>query len=313
MLLLQEGNNVTDSGWQEQFGGNRTEKVKRAFSGWLVILPAVILFAFFIWVPLLETIRLSLYSTQGINVLDYVGLDNFKAVLNDPDFIPAIKNTFLYTGWSLVIGFFIPIIIAMLLNEIVHFKGLFRIGTYLPNVVPGLATVMIWGFFFRPGDTGVLNILLQKTFHIGPQLWLTNPHLTIPLIVLTMTWKSAGSTALIYLAGLQGINPELYEAAAIDGAGIWNRIWHVTLPNIFNLGRTMLVLQIISVFQILYEPLVMTNGGPNDASISIMQLVYRYAFEKFDYSKASAVSLIIAVMLIILTGIYNKLVKHEDM
>lgn len=220
-------------------------------------------------------------------------------------------NTVLYTFWSLLIGFLVPIIIAVILNEVVHLRGLFRVGVYLPNVVPGIAVAMIWLFIFKPSDTGMLNMLLAKV-GVQPKVWLTNPRWTIPLIVITMTWRGAGATALIYLAGLQGIDPELYEVAALDGAGIWRRLWSVTVPNIYNLARTMLVLQIISVFQVLYEPLIMTNGGPNDASISLMLLVYKYAFEKFDYSKAAAVSVFIAALLIIFTALYNKIVKEEE-
>jgi multiple sugar transport system permease protein len=246
-----------------------------------------------------------------MRTIEFVGLKNYIDVFHHPDFLPAVRNTFSYTGWSLVIGFFIPIILAILINEIVHAKGLFRVGIYFPNIVPGLATVMMWSFIFKPGDVGVLNVLLGK-IGIEPLGWLSNPHLTIPLIVLTMTWKGAGATALIYLASLQSINQELYEAAIIDGAGIWHRIRYVTLPSLRNLASTLLILQVISVFQILYEPLVMTNGGPNNASISIMQLVFKYAFEKFDYPKAAAVSVIISIFLITLTAVYNKFNKVQD-
>lgn len=286
--------------------------IKKNISGWMVMVPSLILFAFFIWQPLLASVRLSLYSAKGTKVIEFVGLKNYIDVFSHPDFFPAVRNTFSYTIWSLVIGFLVPIILAILLNELVHAKSLFRVGIYFPNIVPGLATVLMWGFIFKPGKTGVLNILLD-TVGIDPMVWLSNPKLTIPLIVITMTWKGAGATALIYLACLKGINTELYEAAIIDGAGIWQRIRHVTIPNIRNLGSTLLILQVITVFQILYEPLVMTNGGPNNASISIMQLVFKFAFEKFDYPKAAAVSVIISIFLITLTAIYNKFNKPKDM
>lgn len=285
--------------------------IKKNISGWLIMAPTLILFAFFVWEPLLASIRLSLYSAKGMRTEEFVGLKNYIDVFHHPDFFPAVRNTFSYTIWSLLIGFLVPIIMAVIINEMVYAKGLFRVGIYFPNIVPGLATVMMWAFIFRPGKTGVLNIILGN---IGaqPQVWLSNPKLTIPLIVLTMTWKGAGATALIYLAALQGINPELYEAAIIDGAGIWKRIVHVTVPNLRNLIRSLLILQVISVFQILYEPLVMTNGGPNNASISIMQLVFKYAFEKFDYPKAAAVSVIISLFLVTLTAVYNKFSKEQD-
>jgi multiple sugar transport system permease protein len=285
--------------------------IKKNISGWIIMAPTVILFAFFIWEPLLQSIRLSLYSAQGMRIIKFVGLRNYVRVFHHPDFMPAVQNTFSYTLWSIAIGFIVPIILAIVINEMVHAKSLFRVGTYFPNVVPGLATVLMWGFIFRPGSTGVLNILLGH-LGIAPMDWLSNPKLTIPLIVITMTWKGAGATALIYLASLQGINVELYEAAIIDGASIWHRIRYVTLPGLRNLINTLFILQIISVFQILYEPLVMTNGGPNNASISIMQLVYKFAFEKFDYPKAASVSVIISIFLILLTAVYYKINKPQD-
>ncbi|AFK85783.1 MULTISPECIES: carbohydrate ABC transporter permease [Thermoanaerobacterium] len=289
-----------------------SNKLKRNISGWLIMIPSLFLFGFFVWGPLLESIYLSFYSSNGMRIEKFVGLSNYMSVLEYPDFKAALINTFTYTLWSLVIGFLVPIIMAIILNEVIHLKGFFRVATYLPNVIPGLAIAMMWTFIFRPSNSGLLNIIL-KIFGIGPQMWLSNPKWTIPLIVFTMTWRGAGATALIYLAGLQGIDSELYEAAAIDGANIWKRLINITIPNIYNLARTLLVLQILSVFQVLYEPLVMTNGGPNNASLSLMQLVYRYAFEKFDYPKAASVSVVIGVLLIIITALYNLIIKEKDM
>ncbi len=285
--------------------------LRNSISAWMIMLPGLILFAFFVWEPLLESIRLSLYTAKGINLIDFVGFKNYIAVIQHPDFLPAIRNTFLYTFWSLAIGFLIPIIMATLITETVHMKSFFRVGVYFPNIMPGLATVMMWGYLFRPGKTGVLNILMSA-FKIQPFDWLANPMWTIPLIVLTMTWKSAGSTALIYMAGMSSINPELYEASTIDGATPWKRFRYISLPSIFGLGKTLLILQIISVFQILYEPLVMTNGGPNNASISVMQLVFRYAFEDFNYPMAASLSVIISIILVFLTAIYFKATKGKE-
>lgn len=285
---------------------------KQDLTGWLVMLPTLVLFAFFVWEPLIENVRLSLFHTIRYEVLDFVGLDNYVRVFHNPDFTAAFKNTFSYTFWSLVIGFLVPIIMGILITETVHLKGFFRVGVYFPNIVPGLATIWIWSYFFNPGKTGVLNILLGK-IGSGPFSWLNNTAWTIPLIILVLTWKSAGSTALIYMASISGINPELYEAATIDGAGIWQRIRHITIPALSGLAKTMLILQIISVFQILYEPLVLKNGGPNNASISLMMLMYRYGYRDFDFSAAAAVSVLICIILIILSGFYMKLTaKQED-
>ena len=283
---------------------------KRDTIGWLVMLPSIILFAFFVWEPLLENIRISLYSAKGYQLLDFVGVDNYIKVISKPSFMQTLKNTFSYTLWSLIIGFFVPIVMAILISETVHLKGLFRVGVYFPNIVPGLATIWIWKYFFTPGNTGVLNILLSR-IGIEPLVWLNNSKWTIPLIVLVLTWKGAGSTALIYMANISGISPELYEAATIDGASIWKRIRHITLPSMMGIGRTMLILQIISVFQILYEPMVMTNGGPNGASTSLMMQVYLYAFRDYNYPAAAALSVMICLILIILSGIYMKMTKSK--
>lgn len=274
------------------------------------MLPTLILFAFFVWVPLISSIRLSLYTAQGIRLQEFVGFENYLKVFKHPDFLAAFKNTFVYIFWSLLLGFWVPIIMAALISEVTNFKNAFRVGVYFPNIIPGLATTLIWGYFFRPGPTGVLNILLGK-IGIDPQIWLTNTSLTIPLIILTMTWKSAGSTALIYMAGISNISSDLYEAATIDGATPFKRFLHITMPSILSLGKTLLILQIISVFQILYEPLVLTNGGPNNASISIMQLVYKYAFQDFNYPMAAALSVLICIVLIFLTMIYFRITRSN--
>lgn len=291
----------------------RLASLKRNFSGWLIMIPSLILFVFFVWLPLFSSIRLSLFNATGFKVSDFVGFNNYFKVVNLPDFWPAVKNTFVYTGWSLVIGFFLPIIVALFMSEVVHWKGFFRIGTYFPNIMPGLAAVIMWTYIFKPDSTGVINIVRSMFGASGTVDLLGNASTVIPFIVVALTWKGFGATALIYLASLQGISQELYEAAAIDGASIWNRIWYITIPNLYGVARQLLILQIISVFQILYEPMVMTNGGPGNASISIMQLVYRLAFDDANYPLAAAVSVIIFVMLMGITIIYNKLIKEQDM
>jgi len=284
---------------------------KKDLIGWLIMLPTLVLFAFYVWEPLLENVRLSLYSSKRYQIQEFVGLSNYIKVLKDPDVWDALPNTVSYTIWSLIIGFMVPIILAIIISETVHFKSFFRVGVYFPNIVPGLATVWIWNYFFNPGKTGVLNILIGK-LGMAPSQWLNMRGWTIPLIVITMTWKSAGATALIYMANISGISPDLYEAATIDGAGVWQRIKNITLPSVFSLGKTLLILQIISVFQILYEPMVLKNGGPNNASLSIMMVIYRYAFRDFRFSEAAALSVLVCIILIVLAGVYMKMTKKKE-
>lgn len=158
----------------------------------------------------------------------------------------------------------------------------------------------------------MLNILLS---HLGlpAQSYLTRYDWVIPIIIVIATWKGAGATALIYMAGMASVNPELYEAAAIDGATVWQRITHILLPSIRKLAGTLLILQIISVFQIMYEPMVLTKGGPDNASLSLMQLMWQYAFGgSMNYGKASAVAVIVTLILLVMTAIYSYFNRKES-
>lgn len=280
-------------------------KGKETLLAWLIMLPGIVLFAFFLWEPLLESMRMSLYRTKNVELVEFIGFANFVSVFNKPDFIQALINTFSYTFWSLLIGFLLPIFIALVIGETARSKGFFRTAAYLPNILPGLAVIILWTAFFSAEKSGVVNILLGK-LGIPPMAYLSQSGYVIPIIVLVATWKGAGATALIYMAGMASINPELYEAATLDGAGIFKRIRHITLPAIFNLGSTLLILQIISIFQIMYEPMVLTRGGPDNASLSLMLLMWRYAFGgSMDFGKASAVAVIITLILLGFTALYS--------
>lgn len=285
--------------------------LKYDLRSWLIGLPTILLFVFFVYEPIVSGVVLSLFKTKGFKIKDFAGLKNYVDVINDRLFTITVVNSFKYTIWSLLLGFLIPIIVAVIINEMVHWKSFMKISVYTPVMVPGVAAFLIWQFFFEPGDGGVLNVLFSK---IGlPQLqYLQDPKLTIPLIVLTMTWKSFGSTVLIYLASLQGINNELYEAAAIDGAGILRKLTHITVPAIYNMARLMLILQIIAVFQVMVEPMVMTGGGPDNASVSLMFLNYKFAFVNFQAGKSMALCVIVSFFLIILTVLQLKLIKEKD-
>lgn len=288
--------------------GKRAEALK----AWLIMLPGLILMTFFVWEPLLESIRMSLYKTENIELVEFVGFRNFISVMGKSNFLQALTNTFSYTFWSLLIGFALPILLAMLIGETVRGKGFFRTAAYLPNMLPGLAVIILWSAFFSGEKSGVLNILLSK-FGVARQSYLTRANLVVPIIISVATWKGAGATALIYMAGMAGVNPELYEAAAIDGASVWQRVIHILLPSIRKLAGTLLILQIISVFQIMYEPMVLTKGGPDNASLSLMQLMWQYAFGgSMDYGKASAVAVIVTLILLGMTLIYTYFNNKES-
>ena len=295
--------------------GNRLKthaKLKGNLQSWLIMLPGLILMTFFVWEPLFESIRMSLYKTRNVELVRFVGLDNFISVMGKDDFLQALQNTFSYTFWSLLIGFVLPIILAMLIGETTRAKGFFRTAVYLPNMLPGLAVIILWSAFFSGEKSGVLNIILGR-FGIQAQSYLTHTDWVIPIIIVIATWKGAGATALIYMAGMSGISPELYEAAAIDGASVWKRIIHIMLPAVRKLAGTLLILQIISVFQIMYEPMVLTKGGPDNASLSLMQLMWQYAFGgSMNYGKASAVAVTVTLILLVMTAVYSYFNRKES-
>ncbi len=292
--------------------GRLRGRTGETLKSWLIMLPGLLLMTFFVWEPLLESIRMSLYKTRNVELVRFVGLDNFISVMGKDDFTQALMNTFSYTFWSLLIGFALPILLALMIGETRRGKGFFRTAVYLPNMLPGLAVIILWSAFFSGEKSGVLNILIGK-LGIPPQSYLTKAHLVIPILIVIATWKGAGATALIYMAGMAGINAELYEAAAIDGATVWQRMLHILLPAIRKLAGTLLILQIISVFQIMYEPMVLTKGGPDNASLSLMQLMWQYAFGgAMNYGKASAVAVTVTLILLVMTGIYSYFNRKES-
>ncbi|MDR2599256.1 MAG: sugar ABC transporter permease [Oscillospiraceae bacterium] len=290
----------------------KIEKIKYQGASWLIMLPGIALFTFFLWFPLLQSIRMSMYRTVNIQLVEFIWFDNYITVFQRTEFLQALVNTLSYTVWSLLIGFLIPIFLALVIGETVRARGVIRTAAYIPNILPGLAAIILWTAVFSAGESGVLNIILGY-FGIDQRSYLTERNLVIPLIVSVATWRGAGATALIYMAGLASINPQMYEAATIDGAGIWKRLRYITVPGIFNLGSTLLILQIIAIFQIMFEPMMLTAGGPDNASLSLMLLMWQYAFGggTMEFGRASAVAVIIASILLVFTALYSMVNKRK--
>ncbi|UVI29745.1 carbohydrate ABC transporter permease [Paenibacillus spongiae] len=286
----------------------RIRRFLQELPAWMLILPSIVFFTVFSWQPLISGFILSFQQTKGYDAVKFIGLQNYIDVMSNSVFQQTFINTIFYVLWSIVIGFAVPIIIAILINEMIHLQTFFKFSVYFPSMVPGIAAALLWVFIFDPGPSGLLNMLMNK-LGLASAAWMQNPDWTIMLIVITMTWRGFGTSVILYLASLQGVNPELYEAASIDGAGIWKRVWHITLPQISPIISILLVLQIIGVFQVMYEPLTMTEGGPNNASMSLMLQSYFYAFRYFEAGRSLAVGVITFVFLLLFTIIYFKLNK----
>jgi len=205
-------------------GKNIGNLYKKNITAWMLLLPSVLLFYFLVWRPIGMGFVYSLFKLKNYEPVEFVGFKNFVDVITDMLFLKTLLNTLKYVFWSLLIGFIPPILVAVMLNEVVHFNSFFKFSLYLPQIVPSVAAALIWYFLYLPGDGGVLNIILGKV-GLPAQQWLQDPKLTIPLIVVQMTWSGFGGAMLLYLAALQGVNHELYEATKIDGANVFQRFF----------------------------------------------------------------------------------------
>lgn len=266
-------------------------------------LPMIVIFGVFSWWPIVQSVGMSVQKQRYGNPAEWVGPANFERVLSDPLLSTAVGNTVQYVLISVLIGFPLPILVAIFIGELRKARGFASVLAYLPVVIPPAAAVLLWKQFYAPDENGLLNTMLGW-FGLDPVTWLTGAATVIPSIVVQATWAGFGTTTIIYLAALASVQTDLYEAAELDGAGVWRRIWHVTLPQIRGVMVVMLLLQLIGVFQIFTEPYIMTDGGPANASITVLMLIYRYAFIAGDYGMATALSLLLAAVLMALSGVY---------
>lgn len=277
---------------------------------WLMIAPCVLSFALFVWGPILQGMWISLFETKGFETVKFIGLSNYISVIKDSLFLKSLTNSAKYVFWSLIIGLPLPIITAITINELFRGKGFFKFAVYLPAMVPAIAASLLWTIMYEPSAGGLLNMFISK-LGIEPFGWLQNEKFTIPLIVVTMTWGGFGSTTLLYLANLQSVNQELYEAAELDGAGIFRKCFNITFPHMKGLISMLAIMQVINVFNIFQQPLAMTGGGPNNASITLTMTAYNYAFQYFQTGRASAVSVLTGLMLMVFSILYFKVQKDD--
>ncbi|SDY25032.1 carbohydrate ABC transporter membrane protein 1, CUT1 family [Micromonospora pattaloongensis] len=267
----------------------------------------LVCFALFSWYPLVRGVLLSFQQVNFVSDPYWVGLDNFRALFDDPLFWTAWRNTLLFTGLALVFGYVVPLGLAILLNELRHFAGFFRVAVYLPVMLPPIVVVLLWKYFYDPGN-GLFNTLLRGA-HLPESQWTQSSSTAMISLVLVSTWANLGGATLMYLAALQGIPGELYEAAELDGASVWQRLRHVTLPQLRFIMLVLLLLQIISTMQVFIEPYQLT-GTTNPDTVTVMVLIYRYAFTvNYDFGLAAAMSVLLFVVLGAFSALYLRLTR----
>ncbi len=281
--------------------------------GYFFIAPAIIGLICFSFGPMLFSLGISFTKWDVISAKEFIGLDNYKALFHDPLFFKSLKVTLYYTLLSVPLITCIPLLIAMLLNTKVKGISIFRAIFYVPSIVPIVASAAVWMYIYNP-MYGLLNSIL-KALGLHTQNFIFSEGGAVPSLAVMALW-AAGNTVVIYLAGLQGVSRQLYEAAEIDGAGAVARFFHITVPMMTPIIFYNFVMAIINSMQIFTQAYIMTDGGPANATFFYSLMVYRTAFKQSRMGYSAAMSwiffIIIAVLTLIVFKSQKKWVVYEN-
>jgi multiple sugar transport system permease protein len=285
--------------------GNRSGLARqRTLSFYLFIAPWLLGFVIFTAGPILAALAFSFTNYDIVTPPQFVGLGNYRRLWQDPLFGISLYNTLYYVWFAVPLGLITSLLLAVLLNQKVRGTSLYRTLFYLPSIVPTVANSLLWLWLLNP-QWGLINSILRLVGIDGP-LWLASANWSKPALILMSVWGS-GATMVIFLAGLQGIPEQLYEAAAIDGANRWQSFWRITLPLMTPTIFFNLVLGIIGSFQVFTQAYIMTNGGPLDSTLFYMLYLFRQAFSYLQLGYASAMAWILFLIISGLTYIQFKL------
>lgn len=285
---------------------------REALYGYLTISPWIIGFLTFTLGPMVASIVISLYDTDFLTRWNFVGLRWYESLMTDVLVHRALINTAYYTFAVVPLSTVIALTIAVLLNQGIFAQGIWRTIYYLPSIVSGVAVALLWRWLYHP-DIGLLNSILYRLGIQGPR-WLDSEEWAMPALIIMAGW-GAGAAMLIFLAGLRGIPTELYEAASIDGAGAIRRFFSITLPLLTPTIFFNVVMNIIGSWQVFTQSFIMTNGGPNNATLTMVLYIYRKGFQQFYFGYAAALAwlLFIVILVFVLLAIRsaNRWVHYE--
>ncbi len=286
-----------------------TEARERA--GWWFIAPALTVIAAFFFVPVLASVVLSLtdfdiYAIASRANLRLLWGENYSRLLRDPLFWVALRNTAYFVAVGGPLSIAVSLGAALLLSaRVVRWKGVFRTIFFLPVVTTLVAIAVVWRYVYHP-RFGLLNQALALV-GVAPIDWLGDPRFAMPAIIIMAVWKNFGFNMVIFIAGLQSIPERLYEAASIDGAGAAAQLRHVTLPMLAPTFLFVSVMTMIGYFQLFAEPYVMTQGGPDHATMSVVLLMYLEGFRWWNIGYAAAVAFVLFAIILVLTGLTLRL------
>jgi multiple sugar transport system permease protein len=282
--------------------------------GYLFVGPQLIGMALFVIVPFVASLVLSFAHWDGLNALSWVGFDNFRYELADPLLGRAILNTLLIALITVPIGLALAVIVAVALEKL-KTRTLYLMLFFAPVVTSSVAVAMIWQQLFRKDSP--LDTLIGKIFHVTPPDWLQDPHLALIAVCIVTIWSSMGLNVIIFLAGLQNISPSIIEAARIDGAGAISLFFRIRLPLLSPIMFFSTVIAFISSLQTFDTVFILTSdAGPDNATRTIVYHIYDLGFGKFQFGPASAASVILLVLTLVITaiqfGAQKRFVHYED-
>ncbi|KLD65030.1 carbohydrate ABC transporter permease [Dyella japonica] len=285
-------------------------------AAWWFLAPALLVLGVFFLLPVVAALGLSLtdydlYALADIRHLRFVALNNYWDLLHQPKFWSALGHTLYFVTVGVPLSIMVSLGAALLLNSpLVRYKTLFRTALFAPVVTTVVAVAVVWRYIFNT-KYGLLNYALGLA-GIHPVDWLGNPHWAMPSIIVFAVWKNFGYNMIIFLAGLQAIPRDLYEAARIDGASVLQQFRHITLPM---LGPTLLMVGILTVsgyFQLFAEPYVMTEGGPLQSTTSVLYLMYNEGFKWWNFGTASAVAFLLFVIMFAVTALMLRVGRRGE-
>ncbi|MFF4359495.1 carbohydrate ABC transporter permease [Streptomyces sp. NPDC001604] len=291
-------------------GGRGRRRLADQARAYAFLLGGLVCFALFSWYPAIRAVVIAFQKYTPGSPPEWVGTANFTRVWHDPEFTAAWRNTLTFTLLALLLGFAIPFVLALVLNELRHWKAFFRIVVYLPVMIPPVVSALLWKWFYDPG-AGLANETL-RFLYLPTSNWSNGTDTALISLVVVATWANMGGTVLIYLAALQSIPGELYEAAELDGANLLQRIRHVTVPQTRFVLLMLMLLQIIATMQVFTEPFVITGGGPENATVTVLYLIYKYAFLYNDFGGACALSVMLLVLLGAFSAVYLRLTRSGE-
>lgn len=277
--------------------------------GTLFILPAFVLFAVFIFIPLIYGFVMSFTDYGGFNVTpDFVGFTNYIHLFKDDYFLVSLKNNMVYTALFVPLTMLLALFAAIAVNHVLHLRKYLRMAFYFPYITSMVSIAIAWGLLFNP-ISGPINAILKSLGIANPPEWLMSSQWALLAIILVAVWKSFGYYMIILLAGIQGIPEHLYEAAELDGAGKFKQFLYVTLPSLSPTLFMVLVLTIINSFQVFDLVSVMTEGGPGRSTNVLVFRIYQEAFIHYRMGYAAAMSTVLFLIIMVISLIQFRLEK----